>query len=156
MKIRVREAKLRDKGLFRKLWSQLLEDQYEKGSQVLPSENNLDIYEVIFEKYVSGEFPGVVLFVAEDAVLMWGHTGQEALETKDKIATGWGTYVGPKLRGKGASKELRKVACEKLKELGFEIVMGTTLTGNEEGEVSTEKFGFKKQACVVCYSLKES
>jgi L-amino acid N-acyltransferase YncA len=86
---------------------------------------------------------------------MWGSSA-DVFQTRDKVANGWGTYVSSKLRGKGVSKEIRKIACKKLKEMGFDVVIGSTLNGNEEGENSTEKFGFKKQASIVQYSLKES
>lgn len=143
MKIRVREAKQRDKGLFRKLWKSYLKDQHKKGSDILPTAANLDKFELIFEKYVSGEFEGIVLFVADDAVLMWGSQGEPAFETNyKKPATAWGTYVGEKLRGKGVSKELRKIAAQKLREKGFDVAIGIGLKGNEEGLDSGTKFGF--------------
>jgi hypothetical protein len=46
--IRVREAKTRDRGLFRKLWKKFMEEQAGKGELILPNEKNLDFYTSLF------------------------------------------------------------------------------------------------------------
>ena len=48
---RVRVAKPRDVGLFRKLWKLFLEEQKEMGGVILPNEQNLEIFTNLFKIY---------------------------------------------------------------------------------------------------------
>lgn len=90
--IRVREAKARDIGLFKKLWLELLEEQAGKGSIIRPTEKTLTFYEALFDAYVSGRFDGIVLFVADSGVLMWGDSGSP-IEFPSKAVTNWGIFA---------------------------------------------------------------
>ena len=139
-RIRVREAKPRDIGLFKKLWIKLLADQNSKGSLIKANDVNLDVATNLFKMYVdseiSGEFQreGVVLFVSDVAVLMWGDMGPNfQLEIGDKIAYGWGIYIEPEHRGKGISDQLQAEAIKKLSEMGFDAMLGSTLVNDSHG-----------------------
>jgi hypothetical protein len=99
-KIRVREAKARDIGLFKKLWGEMLEKQ----DSVI--ENDSGLYEDLFNAYVDGKLNGVVLFVADKAVLMWGgHVSP--LKYPNKPVVAWGMYAT------GDSAEAIEVALKK-------------------------------------------
>lgn len=87
--IRVREARPRDIGLFRKLWTQLLAMQREQGSS--RDVKALSLYEHMFNLYLSKEADGIVLFVADKGVLMWGAHGPLDVYTEKTVAA-WGDY----------------------------------------------------------------
>jgi GNAT superfamily N-acetyltransferase len=146
-KIKVREAKPGDRNLFKKLWLEYLQESYENSrSDVLPIEENIEVFAHIFDQYIDKEsgFDGIVLFIAEDAILMWGTQGAPALKTHwEKIANGWGTYVREAARGKGYSTKIREVAKSKLKDMGFDVVLGTAVDSNESGVNSGVNAGFE-------------
>ena len=137
--IRVREAKERDLGLFRKLWMGLLEEQEAKGSTTKATKKTLAVFENIFQAYVEGKYEGIVLFIADKAVLMWGDSGVGIDYSKGKIASGWGTYVALDARKKGLSKAIRKRGNELLKEKGFSGITGHVIKDDEAAEKSVSK-----------------
>jgi hypothetical protein len=87
--IRVREAKGRDIGLFRKLWTLLIQTQCEQGSG--RDLKALALYEHLFNRYVAKEADGIVLFVADKGVLMWGDHGPLDVYAEKTVAS-WGDY----------------------------------------------------------------
>jgi len=126
-KIRVRNATIRDAGLFKKLWMQMLVAQEENGHAFKANEKNLDIYEGVFEAYVQGEVEGVVLLVADLGVLMWGAGSPFDFNVGEKVVTGWGRYVTPEGRGRGISDALIVEAKKQLTDMGFDALVGGTL-----------------------------
>lgn len=144
-KFRVREGKPRDKGLFRKLWKAFLKENSEQGHWILPNSGNLDVATFYFDKYVNKEAEGVVLFVAQNAVLMWGEDLSPITTIFEKAAQGWGTYVDPDHRKNGMSAEMRKQGKEKLRELGFTHVVGSVMKDNHPSHISTLKSGANVQ-----------
>ena len=141
-KARVRNATVRDAGLFQKLWFQMLVAQSESGNIIYANEHNLDIYLGLFEAYVEEEAAGVVLFVADTGVLMWGEAGSP-FETAVglKPCTGWGQFVSPEARGKGVLDAMIGEAVIQLADLGFDSMIGAT----------TEEYGLNalKRNCEV-------
>jgi hypothetical protein len=85
-RIRVREAKARDIGLFKKLWGEMLEKQ----DSVIESDSGL--YEDLFTAYTEGRLDGIVLFVADRGVLMWG-SPVSPLKYPDNPVVAWGMYA---------------------------------------------------------------
>lgn len=147
-KIRVRKAKDGDHGLFKKLWQELNEAQFELGSTIIPNEQNLEAMLAMFEAIVSGEQDGVVLFVSDVAVLMWGEMGNPFETTHGtRIAFGYGHYVAPEQRGRGILDKMTEVAFAKLKEQGFESMAGSLLEKDTHGAAAyarcVEKNGLK-------------
>lgn len=92
-KIRVREAKLRDVGLFKKLWAESLQQGAKAGSIVAATERTLDAYVKLFNVYVEGDYEGIVLFVADKGVLMWGCAGSPMDYSAGRMITDWGFYA---------------------------------------------------------------
>lgn len=87
--IRVRPAKLRDLGLFRKLWTQLLAAQATQGS--LRDTKSMALYELLFNQYIEQKLNGTVLFVADQGVVMWGDHGPMDVY-KEKTVAAWGDF----------------------------------------------------------------
>jgi len=92
-KIRVREAKIRDKGLFRKLWMELLQKQEKEGSIIKPSAQTMEVYDLLFEAYLEGKFEGIVLFVADRGVLMCGDAASPFDYHAGRMLTFWGVFT---------------------------------------------------------------
>lgn len=153
---RVREARLEDIGLFKMLWSEFMEVNQSKGSPVIASESNLEFYCGLFTLYLEEQFPGVVLFIGEDAVLIWGSAGDAHMETTvGHQAMGWGTYVRERARGKGLSTLIRNEAIAKLKEMNFDSIQGAYSVGDDEGEQTQKKVGFVDQTVITVLKLGE-
>jgi hypothetical protein len=91
-KIRVREAKPRDIGLFKKLWAEHLEASAKAGSIIAATEKTLDVYVKLFNMYLAGDYEGVVLFVADKGVLMYGDAGAPLEHVHGRMVTDWGHY----------------------------------------------------------------
>lgn len=154
MKIRVRNGKPRDLGLFLSMWRKYLENEYAQGSGVPATDENMEVYCDIFNLYVSGEEPGVVLFVAECAVFMFGTAGTSRLQSeRDPVANGWGVYVDPDHQGQGIADALYTQAHKQLKELGFKTVGGHCYLENEAAAAVLEKQGYKKIQYVMVREL---
>ena len=141
-KIRVREAKPRDVGLFKKLWGEFLIEQEKLGSMIKGSEKNLDIYTSVFSKYVDPEsgYEGVAMFIGEVAVVMAGDNGTNAeLTIGRKPAAVFGVYVAPDQRGKNLGAKLYEECFKKLKDMGFDAVFGNVLNDNVHSVNTLEK-----------------
>jgi len=149
-KIRVREAKPRDRGLFKKLWKSYLEEERETGGIMLPTEANIETSAVMFDNYVDGTYEGVVLFVADKAVLMYGDPGMVFETTLGKVAWGWGIYVHPDFREKGIAKELTKAAVDKLISLGFNRLYGEIRPDKEASTKALESVAPVKVISNLC------
>lgn len=121
-KIRVREAKARDLGLFRKLWAEFLQDQAGKGAKVADSARSLRFFEKLFDIYAAGAFEGTVLLVADKGILMWGDAGSPVEYKDGKTAMAWGSYVVPVENEAAIYEALETKAIEVLLEQGFKGV----------------------------------
>lgn len=139
-KARVRAAKARDVGLFKKLWMQYLEEQVKQGGLVIPSVDNVEVFANIFRMYIDKDnmpedarFDGVVLFIGEVAMLMWGDSGSTAETQMGKTAYAWGVYIVPDQRGNGLSDLLHQEARKRLKAMGFDSLYATVLDQNSHG-----------------------
>lgn len=139
-KIRVRDAKSRDVGLFRKLWAKYLKEQHKHGSLIIPDDHNLNVGVNLFNLYVGKELDGSVLFVSDVAVMMWGDMGSPYhLSVGDRVAYGWGIYVEPEHRGRGIGDALHKGTVERLGAMGFEALIGNLMDGDEHAETSLRR-----------------
>ena len=143
-KPRVRTAKARDKGLFRKLWMKFLEDNAAAGYPMTASKQNLDAYTNVFERYVNNELEGIVLFIAQNAVVMAGADGSPIEHVYEKPAQGWGIYVDPDRREDGLGSILIAEVVKRLKSLGFSHLIGSTTGQNVASDMNMQKAGFKE------------
>ena len=143
-KIRVREARPRDVGLFRSLWSQFLREQQEAGSIIRgDSEKNLEIFTNVFKTYVDKEASeydqhnGIALFIGEVAVLLVGASGNSVEMTIGRRpARVWGIYVIPDQRDKGIEVKLYEEAFKRLREMGFDAVFGNNALESVLGHIT--------------------
>lgn len=94
MKVRVRSATERDGGLFKKLWTGVLETAAKEGSIMQSSEKTMEAYELLFNTYLSEEndFEGVVLLVADVGIFMIGDAASP-FDWPGRPATVWGAYA---------------------------------------------------------------
>ena len=152
MKIRVRSAKEGDEKLFEKLWGEFLK---EADLMIADTERNLDMFVNVFHNYVTGEIPGVCLFVAEDAVLLWGGGGIGFDLIYGNAAQGWGTYVRPARQGEGISRALRSRARELLVEMDFTHVLGSAKADDEKSVESCRALGMTYPRVTTVWDLKE-
>ena len=132
-KIRVREAKLRDIGLFKKLWQAGI-DEFTSGK------GTTAFFEELFNKYVETD-NGFVLLVADKGVLVAGETDAQ-FESAGTIAQIWGVYVSKDFRDQGIELAMINEAKLKFKALGYSIVALATFSAQEITEVIIEA-GFK-------------
>jgi hypothetical protein len=155
---RVRGAKPGDRNLFRKLWLEYLTESYEtKDSEFKPDDFNMERYSKLFDLYVSEMFPGVVLFIGDSAVLMWGGMAEDPFHTDNRRAFGFGTYVRPSARRKGYSKIIRKEGAKRLKVLGFDAVVGEIKHGGSDFDArvkAAEASGMVQYATIWTMNLK--
>lgn len=137
-KVRVRESKIRDLGLFRKLWKQYLEANEKGGSTVAVTDKNMVGPERLFEQYTNGTLLGVVLFIGDYAVLMAGDSGID--HNCGKVAMLWGLFVTEPKRKNGIATLLMEEASKLLKAKGFGAVMTTFTASNEAaGQIALKK-----------------
>ena len=156
MRLRVREAKPRDLGLFKKLWVQFMENQQAYDADVGVTERNIELYCNMFDHFVNNPEDGIVLFIGENAVLMWGSAGDSPFETNcGRTATAWGVFVEDKLRGKGAGDLLRQHAKKVLYDRGFDTVLGCVLKDNIHGYNSNKDSGFREIGVMIRMDLSE-
>jgi GNAT superfamily N-acetyltransferase len=156
-KLRIRRAKPGDKALAMKLWEEYL------GTEGLvlaggapPTEHNMEVFGNVFDAYVTGEFDGVVLLHAEDAILIWGDPGSQVFESKyGRQAQGWGVYVRESHRGAGVATALQKKAVNILRDMGFDTVCGNVDPEDRKSYEANLEFGFKPGILVVHYDMKE-
>ena len=155
---RVRHAKPGDRNLFRKLWTEYLTESYEsKDAEIKPDEFNIDRYSLFFDLYVTEKVPGIVLFIGDSAVLMWGGIGEPPFHMDTERAIGFGTYVRPDARKKGYSTLIRKEGARLLKEMGFDAVVGEIKHGGKDFDLrvkAAEKAGLKPYATIWTMDLK--
>jgi GNAT superfamily N-acetyltransferase len=154
---KVRLAKPRDKGLFKKLWKELMEEEYKKGDPVtvLPTDKNLEIFCYLFDQYTSGTVPGFVLFWREDAMTMRGFNGT-AFDTEDGDKyQSFGFYVREAFRNQGIGKLLETEADKICKERGMNVVIGTIRQDNEPSLKACQEIGWKIHSYVVVRDLRE-
>jgi len=141
-KIRVRKAKERDIGLFRKLWGQLLEQNTEQGSIIVPNSNLLSLSEEYFNLYVNNIYEGIVLFVADKGVLMWGETNSLLEYKPGNLVVGWGFYVVPDSSDE-IEKALFSYAENWAREKGYDGVQTQYYNKPLEGFTSWTTFAYK-------------
>jgi hypothetical protein len=157
-KIRIRRAKIGDRNLFIKLWTEYLEDnKLREGGVVPPTEHNMEVFTRIFDSYVNGEYEGVVLLHAEDAVLMWGDPGGQLFETEQgRQATAWGAYVKPGDKEDEIMQAIQMKACNILKNMGFDIIHSSLVRADKRNMKFQKDFGFEIQGYLVSKDLRSN
>ena len=129
----IREGVYEDEMLFRILFMEYLEDQYDLGNDIVPDHKSIEFFVKQAWYYSHKILDGIVLFSDENAVLMWGEpVGSPTTNRHGKVAIGWGTYVRKDFRGNGISKEMRNIAKKALFEMGFSYVHGSLLVNCSE------------------------
>lgn len=149
-KIRVRDAKPRDIGLFKKLWLDNLKENEKAGSIVATTEKNLAMIEATYNLYTSGELDGFALFVGDYGVLLAGATGAAVEHNCGKTAMLWGMFVREDKRKGGVATALVEEAKKRLKVTGFDSVIAPFTVNNE----AAGSFAIKLEAKPIFMSVK--
>jgi len=144
-----------DRNLFIELWGEFLREHHKHGNFVEPTVHSMDYYNMLFEKYTSGEAEGVVVFaVPGHAVCMWGDVGVNGMydHTEGRVAHSLGSYVRPEYRSRhhNIPYAMWKRACKVLKKRGFNTVISSVNVEakdvNIEGHIGIKRateFGFE-------------
>jgi ribosomal protein S18 acetylase RimI-like enzyme len=122
----VRAAHRRDRPLFAHRWRSYLEEVWQAGGDIRPTDRSLGAYLGLFDAYLSGELFGVVTLAGEgEAVLLCGEGwGTPPLDSRyDRIITITGVYVIPAARGQGWGKALIWDAGARVRRMGFDAMV---------------------------------
>jgi GNAT superfamily N-acetyltransferase len=113
VKIRVRDSKPRDLGLFRKLLSDSFADEENEGLLVDGDENTMSFFDELFKSAVA------VFFVADKGMLMLSENRSPASFKLGKVASVMAFYVTTDARDQGIEEALLSAAVNRAKELDF-------------------------------------
>jgi ribosomal protein S18 acetylase RimI-like enzyme len=127
--IRVREAKARDLGLFRKLQAEFSDDPDNANTLVKYEEETHEFFDSLFNMYVESD-NGFVLFVGEWGMIVVGALRGEAKFQMGSVANVWFAYVSEEGRDAGIEEALFKEALSRVKDQGYNgITFGTPTVG---------------------------
>lgn len=139
----VRTADIKDRERLLGLFTAYLKDA---GGDIVPCQENAELYGTIFNRYVSGEAEGVTLLaLTAGEVIGFTMAGEFPLgfrTTHGKTAMGWGTYVVPEERCRGHARRLRQALDRRLRTMGFDTVIGGYAPGNDPAAASIRDTGF--------------
>lgn len=111
--IRVREAKPRDLGLFRKLQGEFFDDPENSGAV---AQNNSEFFDTLFHTLVESD-DGFILFVAEKGMIVVGPVHTDAKLRFNKLGNIWTAVVSADSRDLGIEMalfvEAKKLAMDK-------------------------------------------
>ena len=127
--IRVREAKSRDLGLFRKLQAEFSEDPDNANTLVKYEEDTHEFFDELFNMYVESD-NGFVLFVGEWGMIVAGALRTEAKFQMGDVAAVWFAYVSKEGRDQGIEEALFEEMIKRIQEQGYNgITFGTPAVG---------------------------
>jgi len=139
-KIRVREAKPRDLGLFRKLQAEFSADPDNEGTLVKYEPETYEFFDGLFNLYVEDD-SGFILFVGEWGMIVAGALRAEAKFKMGDVANIWFAFVSTEGRDSGIEEALFEETMKRLQEQGYNGVTFGTPTVGKWTEVA-ENFGF--------------
>lgn len=156
-RVTVRAAEEGDRSSFRDLVRGYLEDT--ATGDILPCEENIEVYSALFDRYLR-DGGGAVLVAAKPygrplAFTMAGEIPHGFRTRHGRAAMGWGTYVTPPQRRRGIARQLREALDVRLREMGFDTVIGGFHPGNVAAEASLKGTGFEVYQVLGAKSLKE-
>lgn len=137
MRIRVREGKLSDKGLFRKLQKQYLNDPENEGVLLADTAESETFCDSMFTVAVESE-GGFVLFVADKGVVVVTEMTTPGTFKMGKMALIWLAYVSLDGRDQGIEEALFKATVELTKALGYDGVTFSAPSVGKWVEVAEE------------------
>lgn len=131
-----RYAAQKDRHLFEGHLRAYLDEMAANGSEVIPSDRTVGFYMSLFDAYISGDEPGVVV-IDEDGTSIAGHVLPFDTIT-GKTATGWFTFVSPDARGRGLAGRLRALLRQRLVSRGFKAIAAGVDLANAQGRASVD------------------
>lgn len=131
------------------------------GGDLLACPENVDLFAALFDLYVEGQ-GGVVLLVRAAAsspspvgFTMAGELPMGFRTRHGRAAMGWGTYVQPSSRRRGLARLLRRALDRRLREMGFDAILGGYAPENAPAEASLRGTGFQVYQVLGAKRLKE-
>lgn len=153
-----RVAVERDREWFRAAALTYLRDA---GGDLVACEENADILLALFDTYLASD-SGVALVLVAHAYArnpigftMAGEIPMGFRTRHGRAAMGWGTYVTPAHRRKGYSRLLRRDLDRRLREMGFDAILGGYAPENAPAEASLQGTGFQVYQVLGAKRLKE-
>ena len=123
--MRVRDAKARDIGLFRKLQAEYFADPENEGLLVEPDERSAEFFDALFNTCVE-EDEGIALFVSDTGMLVASPLVTPTSLKPGRTANIWFAHVSEKARDTGVEEALFAEVKKRLTELRFDAVMFST------------------------------
>lgn len=126
---------------FEGLLSVYLYELREAGSEIRPTDRTFNFWMSLFDAYVDGSMPGVVLLSVDETPHLIGFSMAGAMPLPydtdfGNSAFGWGTFVLPLYRRERIGSELRESLMAALEALGFDTVLGGVHISNRAGLAS--------------------
>lgn len=152
-----RAASERDREWFRAAALAYLGDS---GGDIIACEENADILLALFDSYLASD-SGVALVLAGAyarnpiGFTMAGEIPLGFRTSHGRAAMGWGTYVEPAHRRMGYGRRLRRELDRRLRETGFDAILGGYAPGNAAAEASLRGTGFEVYQVLGAKRLKE-
>jgi GNAT superfamily N-acetyltransferase len=141
--MRIRRAKISDESTLKAFYMLLLMETKPFGMDVVPSEENVDIYwENTFLPCIKNGTGAILIAESDEPVgaIFWP-VMNAGVALNEQYATGLGVYVIKQFRGLGVASALRNKAKEVLSSLGVPSVLGFYHATNEAGIASAQKDG---------------
>jgi L-amino acid N-acyltransferase YncA len=158
----IRKATEKDRNNFKLLWAEFLIDANKLGSDMLPTEKNLQVMLNAFDNYVSGALDGVVVIAFSDddkpiGAAMCGELNKESMfdSAFGRGASQWGHYVREEYRNAGIAAKMNTLAFRNIKKLGFDVVIGPVLESNVSSMKTAMRVGAVPVAQMMLVNLKE-
>jgi len=143
MKPTFRAAGRADRHIFLDMWQGYLDDQYEGGSGVPPTEHNLREYLKLYDSYVTGALHGLCMLAEDEegepaGLIFAGEELPGALNLDTPMGrciTLWGVYVRPAFRGQHLAWQMQDAAHVIWRDtMNFKTCVSTVLLGYPQAE----------------------
>lgn len=158
----VHQATLKDRPAFARLWAAFLQEEFDHGSPLKGTQENLLEFVRLFETYVVGSLFGFTLLATNDdsgeavGVLLGGERppGGLRLDTiYGRTITLWGVYVDPGHRRSGVAWQLQGAGLDKGRALGFKTCLSAVLLGYTAGEANAFGWGALARETLIAVPL---
>ena len=147
-----RVATPRDEDDFSALWVEYLTHLEKAGSLLPANEETLALFVQLFREITHGRMRGLSLIVPGVAVCLWGP--EIPVPTRYGLAIqGQGTYVRESARGQGLGSAMYAVGFGHLRDMGFQVFVGSVDGGNALGMRNARRLDGELVQLVQCVRL---
>lgn len=129
------------------------------GGDLVACEENADVLLALFDVYLAGKAGAALVIAAHGydpiGFAMAGEILMGFRTRHGRAAMGWGTYVEPSSRRRGYSRLLRSALDRRLRDMGFDAILGGYAPENAPAEASLRGTGFEVYQILGSKRLKE-